>query len=591
MNPKSIIARFINWRTRHIKHKNFVLIVSFFVGLMSGLAAVLLKSIVHYTNHFLTHKLHIEDTNLLYLAYPIAGIFLTVVFIKFFVKDNIGHGVSKILFSISKKNSKIAVHNTYSSIIASTFTVGFGGSVGLEAPIVLTGSSIGSNLGKLFRMNYKTTTLLIGCGAAGAIAGIFKAPIAAMVFALEVLMLDLTMASIIPLLISSVTGATVANFFMGKDVVFSFTLTDPLSLHNLPFYILLGVLCGLVSFYFTRGTMFVESIFSKFQRRYTKLIVGGIVLSCLIFLIPPLYGEGYDTLKTILGGNATDLANGSLFYQFKEHQFIFLSFLILIIAMKVIAMAVTTGSGGVGGIFAPALFTGGITGYIIARIINSIEFISVSERNFALVGMAGIMAGVMHAPLTSIFLIAEITDGYALFIPLIITSTISYLTIMYFEPHSVYTKRLAKKGELITHHKDKAVLTLLKLDRVIEKDFSTIHSEATLGELVKIITKSKRNIFPVVDKDNFLQGIVMLDNIRDIVFNHDLYESTFVNDLMVVPQAFVSINDPMEYVMKKFERSGAWNLPVVEKGKYLGFVSKSKIFSEYRSMLEHFTDE
>ena len=404
-------------------------------------------------------------------------------------------------------------------------------------------------------------------------------------------MLDLTMSSIIPLLISSVTAATVSYFLLGQKVVFSFTVVDPLVINNLPYYIILGIICGFVSFYFTRGTLFIESLFSKIKNSFTKLLIGGITLSLLIFLLPPLYGEGYDTLKEILGGNATNLTNGSIFYEMKDNQLILLLFLAAIIFLKAIAMAVTTGSGGVGGIFAPTLFTGGITGFVVARLLNNFNVISISERNFALVGMAGLMAGVMHAPLTSMFLIAEITGGYGLFIPLIVTSTIAYLTIMYFEPHSIYTHRLAKRGELITHHKDKAVLTMMKLEKVVEKDFSTIHPEANLGELVKVISKSKRNVFPVVDKDNFLLGVVMLDNIRDVVFNHELYDNTYVTSLMVIPPAFVSINDPMERVMDKFEKSGAWNLPVVEKGRYIGFVSRSKMFTSYRKLLVEFTDE
>ncbi|MBN1181464.1 MAG: chloride channel protein [Bacteroidales bacterium] len=591
MEKNTLLTRFLAWRARNIKHKNFVLIVSFFIGIISGLAAVLLKNVVHYTGEFLTHRLHIENVNLLYLILPIIGITLTMLFVRLYVKDNIGHGVTRILYAISRNSSQIKSHNTYTSMIASTLTVGFGGSVGLEAPIVLTGSAIGSNFGKLFRMNYKTTTLLIGCGAAGAIAGIFKAPIAAFIFALEVLMLDLTMSSIVPLLISSVTAATVSYFLLGQKVVFSFTVMDPLAINNLPYYIILGIICGLVSVYFTRGTIFVESFFSKIKKPLTKLLIGGITLSLLIFLLPPLYGEGYDSLKEILGGNAANLTNGSLFYEWRDNQLIFLGFLAALIFLKVIAMAVTTASGGVGGIFAPTLYTGGIIGYFVAKILNNFNIISVSERNFALVGMAGLMAGVMHAPLTSIFLIAEITGGYNLFIPLIVCSTIAYLTIMYFEPHSIYTHRLAKRGELITHHKDKAVLTMMKLDKVVEKDFSTIHPEATLGELVKVISKSKRNVFPVVDKDDLLLGIVMLDNIRDVVFNHELYNTTYVTSLMVIPPAFVSINDPMERVMEKFEKSSAWNLPVVDKGKYIGFVSRSKIFSSYRKLLVEFTDE
>ena len=591
MKKSPEIKGFLIWRMRNIGQKQFVLLLSFIIGLLGGIAAVILKNIVHYTSDFLTHELDITRANFLYFAYPLVGILLTVLFIKIFVKDSIGHGISRILFAISKNNGILKPHNTYSSMIASTLTVGFGGSVGLEAPIVLTGSSIGSAISQFLRLNYKTTTLLIGCGAASAIAGIFKAPIAASTFALEVLMLDLTMGSIIPLLISAVTGALVSYFLMGQAAIFYFTLQDPFVPNNIPYYMILGILCGLVSVYFTRGARFVEDKISMIKNPYYKLLTGGVVLGLLIFFLPPLYGEGYDTLRAILTGNAQDVTYGSFFFGIRNQFWYFIIFLVLVIIFKIIAMAVTTGSGGIGGIFAPALFNGGITGYVVARVINQLDFINVSERNFSLVGMAGIMAGVMHAPLTAIFLIAEITGGYGLFIPLMVTSTISYLTIMYFEPHSIYTDRLAKRGELITHHKDKAVLTLLRLEKVIEKDFITIHPEASLGELVKIISRSKRNIFPVIDDDGILVGIVLLDNIRDIIFNPELYEKTKVNTLMSMPPAFVNKNDTMEGVMAKFEDSGAWNLPVLDNGKYIGFISKSKIFNSYRKLLVQFSEE
>ena len=592
MDSSRLLAKILIWRVRHIKQKQFVLMLSLLIGVLSGLAAVLLKNVVHYIGQFLTHQLATTTANLLYFAYPLAGIFLTVLYVKFFVKDNIGHGVSRILLAISKKNSNIKSHNTYSSMIASTFTVAFGGSVGLEAPIVLTGSSLGSNIGKFLHLNYKTTTLLIGCGAAGALAAIFKAPIAALIFGLEVLMLDLTMSSIIPLMISAVTGALMSNFLLGKGVIFSFTIYDPFILGNIPYYIILGILSGFVSLYFTRGNNFIEEKIGKVANPYQRLLLGGVLLGLIIFLFPPLYGEGYDSLRSMLGGNPTDLANQSLFYAIKDNYWPFLGFLLLVLVFKVIAMAVTTSSGGVGGIFAPALFMGGVTGFIAARVINALSFINVSERNFALVGMAGIMAGVMHAPLTAIFLIAEITGGYGLFIPLIVTATISYLTIMYFEPHSIYTRRLAKRGELITHHKDKAVLTLLKMGRVIEKDLKTVHPENTLGELVKVIAKSKRNIFPVIDDENVLIGIVLLDNIREIIFNADMYDEIKVEEIMVTPPAYTSPKESMESVMHKFEETGAWNLPVVqEDGKYEGFISKSKIFNAYRRLLVQFSDE
>ncbi len=588
---EKILSRFITWRLKHINHRQFVYILSFLIGLVSSLAAVLLKNSVHYTHEFLTHHLNVDRINILYFAFPLIGILLTILFVKFFVKDNIGHGISRILYAISKKNSNIKPHNSYSSLIASTLTVGFGGSVGLEAPIVLTGSAIGSNLGRIFRLNYKTMTILIGCGAAGAIAGIFKAPVAAVIFGLEVLMLDLTMWSLVPLLISAVTGASVSYLLLGKGVIFTFAMKDPFLFRNIPFYILLGILTGLISVYFTRGTTQIESFFGKIGNPYIKLAIGGTILGLLILFIPPLYGEGYDTLNDLLNGNAGDLAEFSMFYQFRDHFWIFILFLSLILIFKVIAMSATNGSGGVGGIFAPTLFMGGVAGFIISRILNLFHFIHVSERNFALVGMAGMMAGVMHAPLTAIFLIAEITGGYALFLPLIITATISYITIKYFEPHSIYASRLAKRGELITHHKDKAILTLLEMEKVIETDFNVVYPEYTLGELVKVISRSKRNIFPVLNKDKMLVGIVLLDNIRHIIFNTDMYATTHVRDLMILPPAFVSPHESMESALQKFEENNAWNLPVIDNGRYVGFLSKSKIFSVYRKWLMDISEE
>jgi CIC family chloride channel protein len=449
---------------------------------------------------------------------------------------------------------------------------------------VLTGSSLGSTLGRIFRVNYKTTIVLIGCGAAGAIAGIFKAPIAAVIFGLEVLMLDLTLWSIIPLLISAVSALVISYFFLGKAEIFSFELVEQFQLARIPFYILLGVFCGFVSFYFTRGTLFVEGLFGKIQNPYVKPLLGGLLLGLLILFLPPLYGEGYNTLDALLNGNVSEITNGSLFYGMQDNMLVFGIFLLLILFLKVAATSITNGAGGVGGIFAPTLFMGGIAGYFVARIVNLFNFTDVSLRNFSLVGMAGMMAGVMHAPLTAIFLIAEITGGYGLLLPLIITSTISFITIMYFEPHSIYTIRLAQRGELITHHKDKAVLTLIDMGKVIEKDFKEVSPNDTLEVLVKAIAQSKRNIFPVIAND-MLVGIVLLNDIRHIIFNTEMHKTTFVRDVMILPPTHVSPDDAMEEVMKKFEETGSWNLPVIKNGKYVGFLSKSKLFTVYRKWL------
>jgi len=443
----------------------------------------------------------------------------------------------------------------------------------------------------MFHLNYKSLTLLIGCGCAGAIAGIFKAPIAGLVFTLEVIMLDLTMASIIPLLLSAVTGATIAYFFMGNEVHLHFIIKDAFVINRIPFYILLGIFTGFVSIYFTRGNLFIESQFKKIKKSYHKLILGGLILSLLIFVFPSLYGEGYWALQEIFNGNGLDLVNNSFFYSIRDNYWYFAAFLLILLLFKVVAMSVTSAGGGVGGIFAPSLFMGGISGYFLARIINATNIFHVPETNFAVVGMAGLMAGVMHAPLTGIFLIAEITGGYELFLPLIITATISYLTIMQFEPHSIYTKRLAQRGELLTHHKDKAILLQMEVNRLVEKNFNIVNIDATLGELVKIISNSQRNIFPVVDEDNNFLGIVFINDIRDIIFKPEMYDKTYVRDLMFTPDEYVDPKDSMEDVARKFQHSENYNLPVLKDGKYIGFVSKANVFSTYRRKLKEFSDE
>jgi CIC family chloride channel protein len=566
-------------------------LLSLLIGMASGLAAVLLKNTAHLTYQFVARQAIASQINFLYLAFPLVGIFLTVVFIRAFIRDEMGHGITKVLYSISKKGGYLRPHNSYSSIITSTFTVGFGGSVGLESPIVVTGSSIGSNLGRVFGMNYKSVITLIGCGAAGAIAGIFKAPVAAVVFALEVLMLDITIWSIVPLLISAVTGTSISYFFLGKGATLHYPMQGTFILGNIPYYIVLGIIAGLVSLYFTRTTIRVESWFARINKPGARLITGGILLGILILVFPPLFGEGYDIINEFLEGNIDKITQGSIFYGQHNNLYIFSLFLLLVLVFKPIAMTATTGAGGVGGIFAPTMFMGGFTGYFVARIMNQLNFIKIPETNFVLAGMAGLMGGVMHAPLTAIFLIAEVTGGYSLFIPLMITSTVSFITIKYFEPHSIYTHRLAKRGELITHHKDRAVLTLLEMDKVIEKDFLPVSPDDSLGKLVKSISRSRRNLFPVLKSQNKLVGVVLLDNIRHIIFNTEMYNRVFVRDLMQPPPSHISPGDSMESVMKKFEENEAWNLPVINNGEYIGFLSKSKLFSYYRNWLIEISDE
>ncbi|HLO58709.1 MAG TPA: chloride channel protein [Bacteroidales bacterium] len=584
-------TKIINWFSDRFNHRQQMYVFSLFIGIVSGLAAVLLKNTVHYTHQFVLKYGGYFQINFLYLAFPMLGILLTVLYVKYLVKDEMGHGITKVLYSISKKGGFLRPHNSYSSIIASTLTVGFGGSVGLESPIVVTGSSMGSSLGRLFGMNYKSITTLIGCGAAGAVAGIFKAPVAGVVFALEVLMLDIGVWSIIPLLISAVTGATISYLFLDPGVSLHYPVQGNFNLHNIPLYIVLGLFAGIVSLYFTRMTFSIEKLFAKIGSRTTRWIIGGLVLGLLILFLPLLYGEGYDILNDFLEGNISSITHGSIFSGHEGSLWYFVVFMVLVLLFKPIAMTATTGAGGVGGIFAPSMFMGGFTGYLAAKLLNQIHFINVPEQNFILSGMAGLMAGVMHAPLFAIFLIAEITGGYVLFIPLMITSTVSFITIRYFEPHSIYTHRLATRGELITHNKDKAILTLLDMDKLIEKDFVPVTPADSLGKLVKAISRSKRNLFPVITGKNILVGVVLLDSIRHIIFNSEMYNQVFVRDLMQPPPTHISPGDSMESVMKKFEDNEAWNLPVVNNGEYIGFLSKSKLFSYYRNWLIEISED
>jgi len=584
---------------RKIFHKSFVdidqvklvYLLSLVVGLLSALAAALLKNTIHYTHQILTRGITIESGQYLYLAYPLIGMLITLLFVKFIVRDKIGHGISRVLYAISKKKSFLRAHNTWTSIVASTITIGFGGSVGAEAPVVLTGSSIGSVVGRFFKLNYKNITLLIGCGAAGAVSGIFKAPIAGIVFTLEILMLDLTISSIVPLLISSVTAATVAYFLMGNKVLFTFNVVESFNISNIPWYLLLGIISGMISLYFSKMTLFLESEFERIRNIYLRLILGGIVLGGLIYLFPPFYGEGYDTIMLILQGNSDLVFSNTVFSQFSDKFLVMGLFMLGLILLKVVASSSTNGAGGIGGIFAPALFIGGINGYFIASLLKKFVNVDMPDNRFVLVGMAGMMAGVMHAPLTAIFLIAEITGGYSLLIPLIITSTVAYITTRSFEKHSIYHVQLAERGELITHDKDKAVMTRMNWKKEIETDLLKVKPTDTLGDLIKIISKSKRNIFPVVDEYNILEGVVCLDDVREIMFQQELYDTTYVKDLMTIPPSYLDKKENIETVMETFRKTDAWNLPVLDEGYYVGFISKSRIFSTYRELLLEFSDE
>ena len=587
MEKKGLFYRFLLWRSKHIKERNFILILSFFVGIGTAIAAILLKQLIHAIQHLLTGNMQ-DGANYWLLIFPVIGILLAGLYVRYIVRDDISHGVTKILYAISQRKSRIKPHNMWSSIVGSSVTIGFGGSVGAEAPIVLTGAAIGSNLGRLFRMEQKTLMLLVGCGAAGAIAGIFKAPIAGLVFVIEVLMLDLTMTSVLPLLITSVTAATLSYVFTGTDAMFKFSQTEVFEISRIPYVLLLGAFCGLVSLYFTRAMNQIEGVFRKLGNQRTRFLLGATMLSVLIFLFPPLYGEGYDTIESLLSGNFSSLMGNSLFNGLEDNPWGIVIFLGLILLTKVFASSATNGGGGTGGIFAPSLFLGCIAGFVFAYVSNYFGIsMYLPEKNFALLGMAGVMSGVMHAPLTGVFLIAELTGGYDLFLPLMIVSISSYALIVTFEPHSIYSMRLAKKGELLTHHKDKAVLTLLRIDKVIETNFITVTPEMTLGNVVKqAIAESSRSIFPVIDKENKLLGLVLVDNIRNIMFRPELYERFKVSKFMVSAPAKIVSDMPMEQIMQIFDDTKAWNLPVVDQeGKYIGFVSKSKIFNSYREVL------
>lgn len=587
-----IMLRFLIWRERHIKERTFLLIVALVVGILGGFAALLLKFLIHTISGFLTEHISIRSGNYIYLVYPFVGILLVGLYVRYVVKDNISHGVTRVLYSISQRKSRLKPHNMYTSIVASSVTIGFGGSVGAEGPIVLTGSAIGSSLGQMFRLSPRVLMILVGCGAAAGIAGIFKAPIAGMLFTLEVLMLDLTTVSVMPLLISSITGATVAYVFTGYNVEFAFEQSELFVTSRIPYVIALGLFCGFVSLYFTKVMGMMENFFQKkLATPVKKTAVGGVILASLVFLFPPLYGEGYGAINNLLNGDPGSIVDGSIFYSDGSSIWFVIAFIGLIILFKGFATSATNGGGGVGGTFAPSLYVGCMSGFFFACLLNHVIGIDLSMKNFALMGMAGVMSGVMHAPLMAIFLTAEMTGGYQLFLPLLIVSTISYGTIRIFMPYSIYTMRLAKKGELLTHHKDKAVLTLLKMNSVIETDFMPVHPEMNLKEMVKIISQSHRNLFPVTDEDNNFLGIVLLDDIRNIMFRPELYKRMKVRRFMSMPAASIEVGESMDSVMRKFDDTLAWNLPVVENGKYVGFVSKSKIFNSYRRVLRHYSDD
>ena len=586
---KSRLARFLVWRYKHVSHRKFVFFLSLLVGFSAGMGAVILKNLTHFIQYLLEGKFIQYYHHAFYFIFPLIGVSLTLLVIKYVIKDRVGHGIPSVLYAISKRKSIMPKKQMFASLITAPLTVGFGGSVGLEGPTVATGTALGSFFSKLFHMNQATRTLMIACAAAGAMSAIFKAPITAIIFAVEVFSLDLTLVSLIPLLLASSSAIITSHLFFGSEIILHFQLKDSFTIQEVPFYILLGVIAAFTSIYFTKMYSKIGDFFDKIKTPFKRLIIGGLGIGLLVFMIPPLFGEGFGTINNLLEENYLQALGNNFFDDYLDQIWVVIALLAGMVIFKVIATACTFGAGGVGGIFAPSLFIGSAMGHCFALILNNLPFASfkVSESNFTLVGMAGVMAGVLHAPLTAIFLIAELTGGYELFIPLMITATISFSLTKYFISHSVYTMQLAKKGQLMTHNKDKNVLMMLKLDKLIERDFISVQLEMTLGDLVKnAVVKSNRNIFPVVNEDNTFLGIVLLDNIRTIMFDTTLYEKVSVKELLInAPGVILYKVDSMETIMGKFQSSAAWNLPVIKDGKYIGFISKSKLLTAYRRKL------
>ncbi len=587
----TIMMKILVWRIRHVSDNNFMMVTAGLIGLLAGLAAVVLKSTVHIIIQYLELNHTLFSFDYFYLGYPLLGILLTVVASKYIFKEGLGHGITQILYAISKNSSVIRKTRMYSRMVTSAITVGFGGSVGLEAPIVVTGSAIGSNLSRLFHLGYKKRTVLLGCGAAGAISAIFNSPVTGVIFAMEVILTEVKISRFIPLLIASVCGQLVALVLLGEDILFSFTLTETFIAKETGYYVLFGAVCGIISLYFTRMMYVFEGSIEKLKNDFGRAAVGGISLALIILTFPPIYGEGYETIKSLLQGTSSDIFHNSFFDHLSDSQASIIVFLFFILLVKPIATALTIGAGGSGGIFAPSLFMGGLSGYVFSSTSNSILNTSLSTSNFTLVGMCGVMSGVLHAPLTAIFLIAEITSGYVLFVPLMLVSAISFSTISYFEKHSIYTKRLIETGDLIQYDKDQIVLSLIDLKKIVEKDLLIIHPEANLDDLVKLVMKSNRNIFPVVNEQKELQGIVTLDDIREMMFDDDSRKNVIIKTIMQKPPASVSPQEKMQSVMNKFEVTQAWNLPVIDNGEYVGFISKSRIFNAYRKKLIRQTAE
>jgi chloride channel len=595
LDEKTLLGRIVKWRTEHLSTRQFTLILSFFVGLFAAIAAYCLHWLIKQIQLLLTAGFSISSFNWLYLVFPVVGIYLTSLFVRYIVKDNISHGITRVLYAISSKRSRLKGHNCWSSVVASAITIGFGGSVGAEAPIVLTGSAIGSNLGQLFKLDNRTLMLLVGCGASAAIAGIYKAPIAGLVFTLEVLMVDLTMASLLPILIACVTATCFTYIFVGTESMFTFHIDEAWVIERVPASVLFGVFCGLISLYFMRTMTACENMFAAMKNHtYLRLIVGGVILSLLIFLFPSLYGEGLSSVNILLNGETesdwSQILNNSLFY---GHNHLLVLYIGLVLFTKVFATSATNGSGGCGGTFAPSLFIGAFGGFFFARLWNIYQVgIYIPEKNFTLLGMAGVMAGVMHSPLTAMFLIAEITGGYQLLLPLMIVCISSYLTINIFEPHSIYGMRLARQGKLITHHTDRSILTLMNLESIIDKDYIAVRPDMQLGDLVHTISRSHTSFIPVLDAGGSLVGEIDVTKIRHIMFRTELYQKFSVAQIMTQSPATLRRNDPMEEVMGKFDKTDAAFLPVLdENNKLLGFISRTRMYAMYRQMVADFSTE
>ncbi|UAB81738.1 chloride channel protein [Marixanthomonas sp. SCSIO 43207] len=594
MPKQNLLKRFLKWRLKYISQKQFIYILSIIIGFAAGIVAVILKNLTHFIQLLLEGSFVQYYHTAFYFIFPIIGLGLTYLVIKYVIKHKVNHGIPSTLFAISKRKGIMKRFQMVGSILTAPITVGFGGSVGLEGPTVATGAAVSSNLSRLLHLNQSTRTLLIGCAGAGAMASIFKAPIAAIIFAVEVFSLDLTLASLMPLLLASLSGVITSYFFFGNEILLPFNIEDKFVLSDLPFYMLLGVVGAFASIYFTKTYAFFQDFFSRIKSPIKRLALGGIGLGVLIYFIPPLYGEGYDIMNNLIQGNPAAALENNFFNLELSNVWVIIALLLGLVIFKVIASALTFGAGGVGGIFAPTLFMGSILGNALAKALNNIGWFSnpVSESNFTLVGMTGLMAGVLHAPLTAIFLIAEVTGGYELFIPLMLTSAISFAITKSFIPHSVYAMELGRKGELITHNKDHAVLTLMEIENVVERSFIKVYSDMKLGEIIETaVVKSKRNIYPVVNRKNDkLEGIILLDDLRPIMFNQSLYNEVTARELMQNPPTIINFEkDRMTSVMKKFQDTGAWNLPVESKGVYYGFVSKSRLLTAYRRKLIDFS--